>query len=127
MPTKKRKEREQQGDAIRRALENPPEHVRQRMENPSEASDRLAEALPVKLYNGGIFHVDDEGDICQITQDRELGANANRNEEKAERAESLREKYRDIWGKRGAAGIIARKEGLNQKTIRRYFRDFPRN
>ena len=37
----------------------------------------------------------------------------------------LREKYPDIWGKRGKAMVVADKENLNIRTIQKYFKDFP--
>jgi len=38
----------------------------------------------------------------------------------------LREKYPDIWGKRGKAKIIAGNEkNLDIRTVQKYFKDFP--
>ena len=87
MPERKRKKREAERDKLQRLMENLPEHVKQRMENPSSQSLMLSEALKSRLYNGGIYSISSEGDVERITQDPDLGANANRQETRIKRAE----------------------------------------
>ena len=127
MPTKERTEREREQWAhdqiIDAAVADAPMHIRQRLGRPS----RLSDSLSTKgQHNAGWAKYDDETGHPLPREDPEgLGANLERKENKATRALNMRKKYRDIWGNRGVAKVIAHEEGVSVETVRRYMKDFP--
>lgn len=75
------------------------------------------------LSNVGLtFDVDGEPAISAA---HGVGGNDLRAADKADKVRDLKGRYADIWGTRGAAKVIARKENCSVETIRRYFRMTP--
>ena len=127
MPTKERKEREKEQRAHTQAMDayvaDAPTHIRQRLGHPSKLSDNLSTK---GQHDAGWSKYDDETGHPLPREDPEgLGANSDRRSTKEDDARDLREKYRDVWGKRGVAKRIAHEEGLSVETVRRYMRKFP--
>jgi len=127
MPTKERKEREKEQRAHTQAMDayvaDAPTHIRQRLGHPSKLSDNLSTK---GQHDAGWSKYDDETGHPLPREDPEgLGANLERNENMVARALDMREKHRDVWGKRGVAKRIAYKEELSVETVRRYMRKFP--
>ena len=76
----------------------------------------------------GLVEFDAAGDIFVRTDlmgKNKGSANTDRKEDREQQAKCLKKEYSTIWGKRGKAGIIARKKGLSIRTIQKYFKDFP--
>lgn len=130
MPTKKRRERENEL-AIERAekaaelrnLENSitPE-IRRRISNrgASTLHGDLKTDLPVLDYKGIGFEPDGQ---ISLGLNHGLNGNHSRTLDKEDRINDLKKKYRQYWGKRNGAKEIARKADLSVETVRRYFRE----
>ena len=82
------------------------------------------------IYTGGL--VTDEGGDMVLHPKTGTGANDMRAADRSDTAKELRSRHSDIWGQRGAAGVIVRRENKStqkvfytEDTIRGYIRDFP--
>jgi hypothetical protein len=104
------------------AVANAPDHIKKRLGQPST----LSEQLHTKgQHNAGWAKYDEYGNPLPREDPKDLGANSNRKSKREDDVLLLREKYPDIWGKRGKAMVVADKENLNIRTIQKYFKDFP--
>lgn len=86
----------------------------------SFASDGNKFALP----RGGRLTVCTEDDIFPHPNIGK-GGNLTRETARREDAEELKRRYKSIWGKRGAPKKIASENDLNERTVQKYFKDFP--
>lgn len=133
MPTKKRKDREKELDALRQALDaalkNPSPRMiaRQAMikmgiKPPNGLLDSL---VSEGQHNAGWAKFDERGQNIMREDLEDLGANSDRRCKKVDDALDIRDRNNEDWGKRGTAKRIAHKEGVSVETIRRYMREFP--
>jgi len=90
-------------------------------------NDRFLNDLNDKrLDRVGVKFSEEDGQLLKHTwEDKELGANANGHAKAQDDAGVIKDKYPDLWGKRGRAKIIAYHEGLSVRTIQKYFKRFP--
>jgi len=106
-----------------------PPHIKKRISQPrSQASQNLLNALSLKgtPYNRlGCVYDKYTGETLKQELPPEQGANVERRERREDTARDLRERYRDIWGKRGFTKMIAHLEDKNIRTIQKYMKDFP--
>jgi hypothetical protein len=81
----------------------------------------LSEALYTKgQHNAAWSKYDERGQYIIREDPEDLGANSNRKSTREDDAILLREKYPDIWGKRGKAKIIAGNEkNLDIRTVQK--------
>lgn len=132
MPTKKRRSREKTREKAQEenrkyfdeVVANAPPHVLSRLHNPPSKLALSLMNTPGK-HNAGWAKFDEHGQTIKRADPEGWGANFLRREEKVERALKIRSKYKNTWGKRGAAKAIAHAENLRVETIRRYMRKFP--
>ena len=110
MPTKARRKRE----AERAALADPPPHVAKRrvpgMKNP------FAAAAACRFWR-----FDPDSGELYLSDAHGTGGNLARLADADDDAETLRNKYPERWGRRGQAKWIAAREGISERTVRRYF------
>lgn len=130
MPTKERLQREKEL-AIERAekaaelrkLENsitPEIRLRITSRSASPLNENLKTDFPALDYKGIQFEPDGEASLSPA---HGRGGNDLRADDKKDNIECLKKKYPQYWDKRNGAKEIARKEGLNEETVRRYFRE----
>jgi hypothetical protein len=74
----------------------------------------------------GLVSSDEDGNLLLESDAMKRGrdvANATHTDIKNDQIRALQNKYRDIWGKRGMAEVIALTEGnLTVRTVQKYFR-----
>jgi hypothetical protein len=121
MPTResraKRSLRQGYLDRLDWAALNIPSHVSYRLGESSNLSKNLKTKSP---YNFGGYRFDDCGQ--PIRPERPGTANDDRHQDAMTKAKALRARYALIWSTPGAAGTIARLEGVSADSIRRYKR-----
>jgi hypothetical protein len=112
MPTKKRVAKEKEEAELSRILKLP---------------DNLKHLFEVeRLGNkpaGGLIQT--IGDDLFLHPNIGKRANDSKQEDRAEMALTLKKKYSDIWCKRAGAKVIAIDEGLSERTIQKYMKEFP--
>lgn len=77
------------------------------------------------IYTGGLVQFDPVDGSPYLHPNIGRGGNDKRNAKRTEIVAALKLKYSHLWGKRGSAGIIARREQCNVRTVQKYFKDFP--
>jgi len=106
-----------------------PPRIKEQIGQPlSKGSENLLNALSLKgtPYNRlGCVYDKYTGETLKQELPPEQGANVERRERREDTARDLRERYRDIWGKRGFTKMIAHLEDKNIRTIQKYMKDFP--
>ena len=103
-------------DAVRL---NVPPHLADRIGKPSKLAESLATACEYG-WNGTCFT--ENGEPLERTDAKAIReANCKRHEKSVERARRLRDKYPGHWRTRFGASVIAARERVSAKTIRRYF------
>ena len=106
-----------------------PPRIKEQIDQPlSKGSENLLNALSLKgtPYNRlGCVYDKYTGETLKQELPPEQGANVERRERREDTARDLRERYRDIWGKRGFTKRIAHHEDKNIRTIQKYMKDFP--
>lgn len=126
MPTRARKAREEacrRDEAeLRELLGEPPNWLKEFSKTHPEAGDEMS--LTGTPYNrkGVKF---EEGQPIKRGDPPELGANEYRRDKRIDDAAALKQRYAHLWGKRGYAKQIAHNEGLNVRTVQKYFKDHP--
>lgn len=96
----------------------------------SANNDLIFELPSYMRMKGGLGGFDENGDPWRHPKVGEAGSAANA-DNAMEKAQSLKSRYPDIWGRRGFAKKIAAeseqtiREKLSVETIRRYFKKFP--
>ncbi len=119
MPTKERRWREQEKKAIQQemeaALPRPiPDHLT------AFAGDGKNE---FGIPRGGLTQCVDDDIFTHPNIGK--GGNLTRETARREDAQELKRRYKSIWGKRGAAKRIALDNDLSERTVQKYFKDFP--
>ncbi len=76
------------------------------------------------IYNGGLMLYDDQ---CEPYRNPNIGKGVShaQRDDKEVLIDALKIKYQSIWGVRGRAKDIALTEGLSERTVQRYFKDYP--
>lgn len=120
MPTKERKQREQEKKALQQKMDAKlplplPAHLTPFAGDGNNEFGRLP--------GGGLTHC--VGDEIFTHPNIGKGGNLTRQTIRREDAEALKRRYKSIWGKRGAAKRIALDNDLNERTVQQYFKDFP--
>ena len=132
MPTKKRKENqklrkeaaiaEQQfWDKVMSAV---PPHTVPRLHTKSTILENLRSDAPY-LRRFAVKFDTDTGQHLKQEFDTDIDPNVESRENREATAKDMRERHRDVWGKRGSATQIANAEGLNVRTVQKYMKDFP--
>ena len=131
MPTAIRKKRDRLR-ALSRRLEkahwdnivaNPPLHLQARL---AQKESQLSRSLLTEGPENGVGRCfDNEGQLLFRDIPDGLGINIERHENRVSTAKDMRDRYRKNWGKRGAAGKIAKSEGITLRCVQRYMKDFP--
>ncbi len=102
------------------AVANASVQMQQRIRKPSSLAASLGR---IGCYGWRGYNFDEYGQGIAL---KKMGsANRDRHNETCANIKALAEKYRPIWQSRGAAGIIARLEGISPDTVRRYKRLHP--
>lgn len=123
MPTKNRRPREQEWRVAQQEL-NPtlsfplPDHL---AAFASDGTNEFSTGLP-----GGGLVVWVEDDYF-FHENIGKGGNDMRQADRRDAVKQLKRDYPGLWGKRGKARVIALKEGLSERTVRRYFRDLQKS
>jgi len=138
MPTRKRRLREAARNAertrVEKMLANIPDYLKKARDQdtgPTQMLRSLAELeAPEKYFNlrGGLVRSDPTGDLLPNTAAIRKGseiANSKRAAKREQYALALKQKYSKIWGRKGLAVHISRKEGCSRRTVEKYFKDFP--
>jgi hypothetical protein len=101
------------------AVTNAPSHVRQRLNAPSQTTENMLKGISRYGYRGLRFTEDG-----QEIRSEPLGAAgaAARKRGADEKCEELRSKYKDWWGNKKRIRHIAEREGISERTVRRYYR-----
>ena len=124
MPTAKRRLRETQAALevarVEALFASMPIHIRARLGKPSKIADCLD--APPEYTGIGCAFDENSGQLLRRVVPEEQGANYNRQAKRADDIVWLQEKYADIWCKRGMASKIAMLEGLNVRTVQKYFK-----
>ncbi len=140
MPTKDRKARERAHAEEKQRLDelfaNAPKISSKLMKNSNTVAADISAGIeeaksiyPELKLRGGLLIGDELGRVIVNTEAMKKGAtkpNNDRQDVSRDQAEDLRRRYPDIWGKRGAAGKIAAKEGLRLRTVQKYIKKFPK-
>lgn len=113
----------EQKQAMDDAVADPPPRVRQRLNAPSQISENLSNGLLRYGYRGHRFAED--GQEVRSEPLGAAGANA-RKREADEKCEELRAKYKNWWGNKNRIRNIAEREGISEKTVRRYYQRCPK-
>jgi len=121
MPTKKRSDKER-ADAEMLAAAGIPKR-------PKKATEEEMKKMPLAhlftgIFSGGLMLYDDQ---CEPYRNPNIGKGVSykNRDEKEIGVDALQIKYRAIWGIRGRAKEIAISEGLSERTVQRYFKDYP--
>jgi hypothetical protein len=132
MPSKERKEKElkrskakQEADLFwAEQIGSAPDHIKKKLGHPSQLSKALITSNTPHQRLGAKY---DEitGELLKQVIPEGIGKNLESKENREATARALREKYKEIWGRRGAAKIIAHEEGLSVRTVQKYMKDFP--
>jgi hypothetical protein len=103
-----------------KAVANAPARIQQRMSQHSALATSLGN---IGCYGWNGYRFLDNGQGIAL---KKMGsANRDRRDKSRAKIKALAQKYRPIWQSRGAAGIIARLEGISPDTVRRYKRLHP--
>ena len=98
---------------------NVPPHLADRIGQPSKLAENLATAWE---FGWKGTHFTENGEPLERTDARAIReANCKRHMKSVERARRLRDKYPGHWCTRFGASVIAARERVSAKTIRRYF------
>ncbi len=128
---KQKKKEDQKWDKINA---NAPEHVKSKIIahkafkhiTGKPMTSELSENLHTKgQHNAGWAKYDEYGNPLKREDNIGGGANYDRHEDKETRALEIRDRHRDVWGKRGVAQRIAHEERCSVETIRRYMKNYP--
>lgn len=125
MPTKKRVTKQNERKKMFDAIGPIPEYL----VNADMSLNQAAQYIGI--YIGGLVAFDEEGEPY-LHEEIGKGGNKLRRDDRRDAALALQRKYSDIWGKRGAAGTIVRREKriaaqiqLSVRTVQQYIKDFP--
>jgi hypothetical protein len=132
MPTKKRKEAERRAaeGAIaelrfwNKVMATIPAHIVPRLFAKSRISRNLLSDAPY-LRRFAVKFDSKTGRPLKQVFEADIDPNVESRENREARARDIRERHRDVWGKRGSAAQIAKAEGLNVRTVQKYMKDFP--
>lgn len=124
MPSKKRIKKAKEADEAFEKLGPIPNYAKEpKLGNPITLSLDGSRTI----YDGGLVAFDEEGGEF-LHPNHNKGAqkyNKTMSKFREEDALNLKDKYPELWSKRGAAGKIAEVEDLNIRTVQKYFKDFP--
>ena len=131
MPSKERKQKElkraiekQQEDAFfDNLLANAPDYIKNRLFKKSQRLDGL-KTTNSPINRIGVQFDSGTGDVLKQVIPDDLGANSERKDARKATAVELREKHKEIWGRRGVAKKIAHEAGLSVRTVQKYMKDF---
>ena len=132
MPTKKRKEAERAAAEAaiaelkfwNKVMATIPAHIAPRLFAKSTILENLRSDAPY-MRKFSVKCDSDTGQPLKQVFDADIDPNVESHENREARARDMRERHRDVWGKRGSAAQIARAEGLNVRTVQKYMKDFP--
>jgi hypothetical protein len=103
-----------------KTLANAPARIQKRLSQLSALADSLGK---IGCYGWNGYSFDENGQAIAL---KKIGrANRDRHNDSLAKIKALAQKYRRIWQKHSAAGIIARLEGISPDTVRRYKRLYP--
>ncbi len=115
----KRRERRAHLKLLDMALSNPPSHLAHRIGKPSKLGERLAGTFEYG-WKGTCFN--ENGEPVQRSDAQKIkDENSKRHFKALEDAKRIRGKYPQHWCSRFGASVIAERENLSTKTVRRYF------
>ena len=121
MPTKRRRQREQEQRALRQEMDKAlplplPDHL---IPFASEGNNEFRTGLP----GGGLVQIVE--DDFFLHENIGKGGNDCRQANRFDKAVDLKRNYPHLWGKRGKAKVIAMEEKCSERTVQKYFKDFP--
>jgi alpha-L-fucosidase len=130
MPTKERLARNRARELEQKRLDEIFGSLAEQSDNVDLSLNKIAE--DIRIYQGGLVAFDEEGEPY-LHENTGKGGNDERRDNRKDAALELRRKYKDIWGKRGAARKIICNEKLSSKekvklsirTVQQYIKDFP--
>lgn len=119
---KREKRQREQKEVLDEACSNIPKHLKGRIGGKSEIAESLKAGVSRYGYRGHQFNED--GSEIRSAPLGSAGAQATKSEADA-RCKELRKKYSKWWGNKKRVRHIAEKEGISEKTIKRYFERCP--
>lgn len=133
MPTRevrlRRIAKKQEQERLDKLYAEIPDHIRQRLGATPLNNAILAVEMDRRYNLGGGLGVAVEGGDFGVNRqavERGIPTSARTRRQKADdAARDLRDRYRDVWMKPGAAEWIAREEEIAHSTIYRYIKKFP--
>jgi hypothetical protein len=120
MPTKKRRDKER---AMSEMLATAGIPKRSKPTNKKMVTMPL-DHLFTGIYSGGLMLYDNQ---CEPYRNPNIGKGVShvQRDDKEVVIDALKIKHQAIWSVRGRAKDIALTEGLSERTVQRYFKDYP--